>query len=106
MATALPFITAGIQAAALGYQVHSGEQSAQAGRRSLRRQDAAQSAAKSAAIRQESLNAMARRRANQGQPDVASLLEQERLAATGGAASTILTDPSRLRRGQSLLGAG
>lgn len=105
MPAAAPLITAVAATAATGYSIYSGEQAASAGRRGIRRQGQAQQQAQDAATRQARAAAQAEAKANQKPVDSLLMLGDEALRANGGIASTMLTDPDRLRSGRSLLGA-
>lgn len=102
MAATIAVVVAGL---GTSYGIYSGEEQSSAGRRAVRRQGQAQQLAKDAATKQARLAAQADAKANPKPVDSLLLLGDEALRADGGVASTMLTNPDRLRSGRSLLGA-
>jgi|TARA_R110002020_G_C16229855_1_gene768243 hypothetical protein len=94
---------------AAGATVYSGEKQAKEQRKGLRRQKQAQRQAQSQAVGQEKLAAMDMAKANRKKPDISTLLGQERLRASQGPGSTMLTggkSGSMLLGGKSTLMGG
>lgn len=91
-----------------GYSIYAGEQAAQAQKKALGQQKAAQANAEAQAKSQQTKSEMAVNAANQKQPDLTSIMKAAQ--ATGGS-TTMLTgpagvDPNALTLGKNtLLGA-
>ncbi len=94
---------AAVAAAAIstGYSIYSGQQQAQAQKKALSQQQAAQAVAADQAQTQQRRSEMAINAANQKQPDMSAI---QKAAASGGVAGTMLTGPAGVDPGALSLG--
>jgi len=95
-AVAVPLAIA-LGGASIGGSIIQGEQARKDQSRALRSQQEANRLATSRAAAEQRRTEQEQRRVNRKSPDITSLLDTERAAGRGGAASTLLTNPGSRR---------
>jgi len=97
-------LAAAATVAGTAFSVYSGMQNAEAQKKGMAMQAAAQKSAEASALKQEQSSQQAVNRANQKQPDTASILSAAQEDSKGGVASTMLTGPAGVDTSNLALG--